>query len=120
MKRMLTSKSTTGVDSLENEIEILKFIKNEYWISAKEVIGDEDDDKIYIITDYMKNDSLIKYIKSNKLNNNLILKFFKQLILGLDYLHSNQIVHRDIKPENLLIDDNENLKISDFGLSEKI
>ncbi|XP_075460458.1 serine/threonine-protein kinase Chk1 isoform X2 [Ascaphus truei] len=44
-------------------------------------------------------------------------KFFHQLIAGVEYLHSIGITHRDIKPENLLLDDRDQLKISDFGLA---
>ncbi|KAM4703947.1 serine/threonine-protein kinase Chk1 isoform 1-T1 [Rhinophrynus dorsalis] len=44
-------------------------------------------------------------------------KFFQQLIAGVEYLHSIGITHRDIKPENLLLDDRDQLKISDFGLA---
>ncbi|XP_025057106.1 serine/threonine-protein kinase Chk1, partial [Alligator sinensis] len=44
-------------------------------------------------------------------------KFFHQLIAGVVYLHGIGITHRDIKPENLLLDDRDNLKISDFGLA---
>ena len=120
MKRMLTSKLTTGVDSLEQEIEILKSIKNENWIKIHEVIGDEEDDKVYIITEYMKKGSLATLIKDNKLSEDLIWRYFNQLINGIEYLHIINIVHRDIKPENMLIDDNNNLKIADFGLSEKL
>ena len=36
---------------------------------------------------------------------------------GLDYAHKNIVIHRDIKPENILVDDNLNLKIADFGLA---
>ena len=46
------------------------------------------------------------------------LKYFRELILGLDYLHNYaKVIHRDIKPENLLIDESDVLKISDFGVS---
>ncbi len=46
------------------------------------------------------------------------LKYFRELILGLDYLHNYAgVIHRDIKPENLLIDEFDSLKISDFGVS---
>jgi 5'-AMP-activated protein kinase, catalytic alpha subunit len=44
-------------------------------------------------------------------------KFFQQIIDGVEYLHALNIVHRDLKPENLLLDQNKNIKIVDFGLS---
>ena len=43
--------------------------------------------------------------------------FFKQLIVGVDYLHRRGIAHRDLKPENLLIGEGDLLKIADFGLA---
>ncbi|XP_009986260.1 PREDICTED: serine/threonine-protein kinase Chk1, partial [Tauraco erythrolophus] len=44
-------------------------------------------------------------------------RFFQQLIAGVVYLHGIGITHRDLKPENLLLDERDNLKISDFGLA---
>jgi len=43
--------------------------------------------------------------------------FFNQLICGIEYLHTKGVSHRDIKPENLLLDENDTLKISDFGMA---
>ena len=44
-------------------------------------------------------------------------KYFVQLISGVEYLHSRGVSHRDIKPENILLDDNDDVKISDFGMA---
>jgi maternal embryonic leucine zipper kinase len=45
--------------------------------------------------------------------------FFRQIIAALAYIHSRGYAHRDLKPENLLLDDNQCLKLIDFGLCAK-
>lgn len=45
---------------------------------------------------------------------------YSQIVSALEYCHFNLIVHRDLKPENLLLDENENIKITDFGLANFI
>jgi len=43
--------------------------------------------------------------------------YFKQIITAVEHCHTNLIAHRDLKLENILIDENENIKLADFGLA---
>lgn len=70
---------------------------------------------------YMANDlSGILMDRSISLTSSNIKHLTRQLFVGLQYLHQQQIIHRDIKGSNLLIDNFGNLKITDFGLAKKI
>lgn len=56
-------------------------------------------------------------VKHGRLNESQSRRFFQQIICAVEYCHRHKIVHRDLKPENLLLDNNLNVKIADFGLS---
>ena len=58
-------------------------------------------------------------VKNEKLDEEDACKLYMQIIDGIEYLHKNGIAHRDLKPENLLLDENRNIKIVDFGLSNR-
>ena len=68
--------------------------------------------------EYCSGGELFDYIsEEQKLSEIESCRFFHQIIHGLDYLHKLNIVHRDLKPENMLLDENKNIKIVDYGLS---
>jgi 5'-AMP-activated protein kinase, catalytic alpha subunit len=74
--------------------------------------------KIYFVLEYCKGGELFNRIaKGGKLTEDAAKKYFRQLIGAVDYCHSRGVYHCDLKPENVLLDENENLKVSDFGLS---
>ena len=58
-------------------------------------------------------------VKNKRLSEGEAVGFLQQILSGVEYIHKNGIVHRDLKPENLLLDQNKNIKIVDFGLSNQ-
>lgn len=74
-------------------------------------------DDLYFTCELMDTD-LQKIINSNqKLSNDHVSFILYQVLRGLKYIHSSGIVHRDLKPSNILINENCQVKICDFGLA---
>ena len=68
--------------------------------------------------EYARGGELFEFIVSHKrVREKEAARFLHQIISGVEYLHKLGICHRDLKPENLLMDDYNNIKIVDFGLS---
>jgi len=73
---------------------------------------------VYFLLEYAGNGCMFFYIHSRDgLPESLALRFFYQTALAVEYLHNSNLIHRDIKPENILLDDNFNVKLCDFGWS---
>lgn len=74
----------------------------------------------YFIMEYVEGRNLQDRIDCGNLKPEQILQIARDLCDALVYAHDKGIVHRDIKPSNILIDDNNNVKIADFGLAKII
>lgn len=74
-------------------------------------------DRIYVVLEYCKELRLKKFILSNDLNENEIMKLFYKILEPIREIHKKGIIHRDIKPSNIIIDENLEIKIIDFGSS---
>ncbi len=71
----------------------------------------------YISFEYFESENLRQHINRNTFTYEHKLDLLKQLFLALYFAHSNNIIHRDIKPENILVNNECELKIGDFGLA---
>ncbi|KAK6265726.1 hypothetical protein QUC31_016563 [Theobroma cacao] len=74
--------------------------------------------KIYLVMELASGGELFaKVLRRGRLAEPAVRRYFSQLISALHFCHQNGVAHRDVKPQNLLLDQNGNLKVSDFGLS---
>ncbi|KAG8906049.1 hypothetical protein FRB99_007706 [Tulasnella sp. 403] len=117
----VTQAMRTHEDKIRREIAIMKKCHHENVVQLKEVIDDPHNKRIFLILEYMEGGEL-KWRTGPPddlpiLEVENIRRIFRQVILGLEYLHYQGIIHRDIKPANLLVKADGTVKISDFGVS---
>jgi len=103
------------IDQIKREISIMRLVRHPNIIHLYEVMATKT--KIYFVVEYAKGGELFNKVSKGKLKEDVARRYFQQLINAVDFCHSRGVYHRDIKPENLLLDENDNLKVSDFGLS---
>ncbi|MBA0568722.1 hypothetical protein Golob_006194 [Gossypium lobatum] len=103
------------IDQIKREISVMRLVKHPNVVRLYEVMASKS--KIYFVMEYVKGGELFNKIAKGKLKEDDARRYFQQLIAAVDYCHSRGVYHRDLKPENLLLDENGNLKVSDFGLS---
>lgn len=111
-----TTSSTFKRKFLHREIDVVRGLNHPNIIKYYRSI--ETTHRIYIIMEYAKNGSLLDMVrKENYFSEPKARHVYHQLIDALEYIHSRGIVHRDIKCENILFDENDVLKIIDFGFA---
>ena len=112
-------KEAADVERVSREIKILKRVNNDQVIRLFEVL--DTPQAIYLIMEFCEGGELFDYIvKHTRIKEPVAVRFFHQIIDGLDYLHKVNVIHRDLKPENLLMQrrpEGWHIKIVDFGLS---
>ena len=104
---------------LENEIEMLKDLQH---ANIVQYIGTErKEDSLCIFLEYVPGGSLKRLLnRFGPLEEGVVRLYTRQILRGLEYLHSNGIAHRDIKGGNVLVGNNGIVKLADFGASKRL
>ena len=76
--------------------------------------------KPYMILESLKMDLFDKINDNHNIPPTTILKYFQQILLGLKCMHENNLFHLDIKLENIMVDNDDNIKLVDFGMTVPI
>ncbi|XP_060809517.1 serine/threonine-protein kinase mig-15 isoform X1 [Amyelois transitella] len=81
------------------------------------------DDQLWLVMEYCGAGSVTDLVKSTKgqsLKEEWISYICREILRGLSYLHTNKVIHRDIKGQNVLLTDNAEVKLVDFGVSAQL
>ncbi|KAL1368823.1 hypothetical protein AAHE18_02G149900 [Arachis hypogaea] len=114
-KRQLSTRDGYA-EQIEREISIMRRMHHPHTVRLFEVLATKA--KIYYVMEYAAGGELLRRVSSaGRMTENLARRYFQQLISAVAYCHSHGVFHRDLKLENLLVDENMDLKVTDFGLS---
>jgi len=81
------------------------------------VFGDEKRSRVYMVMEWCPGRLLRQIMDEGKLSHDRAIRIAEGVLQALDYIHANGVVHRDLKPENIMVDENDNIKLIDFGIA---
>ncbi|CAH1789539.1 unnamed protein product [Owenia fusiformis] len=122
LKKKKLRKIPNGEQNVKSEISMLKRLHHRNVIELLDVLYNEEKQKMYMVMEFCVAglQEMLESTPDKKLPIWQAHKYFTQLIVGLEYLHSQGIIHKDIKPGNLLVTLDQVLKISDLGVAETL
>ncbi|KAK4745987.1 hypothetical protein SAY87_012299 [Trapa incisa] len=103
------------MEQIKREISVMRLVRHPNVVELKEVMATRG--KIFFVMEYVKGGELFAKVVKGRFKEDAARKYFQQLVSAVDFCHSRGVSHRDLKPENLLLDENGDLKVSDFGFS---
>jgi eukaryotic-like serine/threonine-protein kinase len=81
------------------------------------VYGGEERSRIYMVMEWCEGRLLRKILDEGRIPQERAIRIAVGVLDALDYIHAHGVVHRDLKPENIMVDDNDNIKLIDFGIA---
>ncbi|WDF03819.1 MULTISPECIES: Stk1 family PASTA domain-containing Ser/Thr kinase [Shouchella] len=110
------SKDEQFIKRFRREAQAATSLNNPHIVNIFDV--GEEEDLYYIVMEYVKGRTLKEVIQEDgPLDIATALDYFKQILHGVGHAHAMQIVHRDMKPQNILISEDGEAKVTDFGIA---
>ena len=105
-------------ERFRNEAQIIANFDHQNIIKVIDYGIEESTNTPYLVMNYAPNGNIRKrYPKGKRLEPLHILPYVKQIAAALQYIHGHRVVHRDVKPENMLLDEQDQIRLSDFGIA---
>ena len=103
--------------SIKGERDFLSILRHPFIVNMN--CAFQDYENLYLVMDLLTGGDLRYHLcKIRRFSEEETKFFIACLLLGLEYIHNNNIIHRDIKPENLVSDENGYIRITDFGVAK--
>ncbi|KAH9860172.1 hypothetical protein IAQ61_011956 [Plenodomus lingam] len=121
LHRHSTTEENNAFELIKEEIAIMKKLNHPNLVTLIEVLDDPEEDSLYMVMEMCKKGVVMQVgleERADPYSEEQCRCWFRDMILGLEYLHAQGIIHRDIKPDNCLVTGDDVLKIVDFGVSE--
>ncbi|KAG2438161.1 hypothetical protein HXX76_005769 [Chlamydomonas incerta] len=119
MSPLASPRTPNGMtDEYSNEIAVMKELDHPNVVKLYEVIHDPSNNKLLMTMEYVEGGCVLAGSSPTQkipIPEATAVKYFRDVVKGLEYLHFNRIVHGDLKPDNLLMSSSGKVKISDFG-----
>ncbi|KAF2086875.1 kinase-like protein, partial [Saccharata proteae CBS 121410] len=121
LHRHSSGEVNNSLDLIREEIAVMKKLNHPNLVSLIEVLDDPEEDSLYMVLELCKKGVVMQVgleERADPYEEEQCRCWFRDMILGIEYLHAQGIIHRDIKPDNCLVTEDDVLKIVDFGVSE--
>jgi serine/threonine protein kinase len=104
-------------EQIESEINIMKNLEHKNIVKLYDYLYDKYDN-VYLIMEYCSKGNLSDFLNNKPMKEKYVKIYMRQISEATNYLYQHKIIHRDIKPQNIMIDDNKNIKLTDFGFAK--
>jgi serine/threonine-protein kinase len=101
-------------DRFKREAEIGERLQHP---NVMRVFGGDRRSRVYMVMEWCPGRLLRQILNEGRLPQDRAIRIAIEVLKALDYIHSNGVVHRDLKPENIIVDDNDHIKLIDFGIA---
>lgn len=111
------SRTCSGISQLEEEIQLMRELRHPNILSLREVIHVPKLNTVYMVIEYADCGSLSSIMESGyTFGLDECRRIFRQIVRGVSYLHSRNVVHQDLKPSNIMMKSDGQVLIADFGI----
>ena len=109
--------SVKKVEMISNEVKILNSLDHPNIVKYYEIYQDKHN--LYIVMENWRGETMFnKMVNGAKFSEKACWRIAQKLLRAINHCHTGKVTHRDIKPENVILDDHDNPKLIDFGLSK--